>query len=413
MSGTIVRDSAALHDQDTGRLVGYVNPVTGKEDVTPADFVATTIGRSGAVWGNGSYVVGTATIPAGTVKAGSLLRLRGLLSKITPYTGGHSIEISLKQDSNTVVIGQTSLGATVANYPFAQDLQLSTDRRWAFPSGTNTINMFEQAATVAGSYSLNTAIASTSPSATAPRSQSNIAFASYTVPPVVETVLIDFDRDVILSVSVGVVTGDCLELLYCTLESVSSLTYGLSTGASPTLFAGDSLTEGSGATTGSELPNLVGKARPGRGVLNFGMGGQLITTIVDRVLTDPVAGKYWDLVLWAGINDVQNDATTWFNTIKNQITRLRAFRAPNSRMMILNYHPSSAWSAQFKAAEVAVNAALLAEYGSLVVDVYTAVGTSGGVVPAGNLSDAVHLNDTGYALVKNAVIAKMTALGWT
>ena len=373
---------------------------------------AASIGRSGAVWGNGSYVVGTATIPAGAVKAGALLRLRGLLSKITPFTGGHSIEISLKQGANTVVIGQTSLGATVANYPFAQDLQLSNDRKWAFPSGTNTINMFGQAATVAGSYSLNTAIASTGPSSAAPRAQSNIAFASYTVPPVVETVLIDFDLDVTLSVTVGVVTGDCVELLYCALEAVSSPTYGLSTGPSPTIFAGDSLTEGSGATTGSELPNLVGRARPGRGVFNFGMGGQLIETVVDRVMADPVAGKYWDMVLWAGINDVQNDATTWFNTIKAQITRLQAFRAQGTRLMILNYHPSSAWSAQFKAAEVTVNALLLAEYGSLVVDVYTAVGTSGGVVPVGNLSDAVHLNDTGYGLVKDAIIAKMSALSW-
>ena len=54
----------------------------------------------------------------------------------------------------------------------------------------------------------------------------------------------------------------------------------------------------------------------------------------------------------------------------------------------------------------------LAEYGSLVVDVYAAVGTSGGVVPALNLADALHLSDTGYGLVADAVVAKMTELGW-
>ena len=372
----------------------------------------TSIGRSGKVWGNGNYVIGTATIPGGAVKPGALLRLRGLLAKMPSFNGGHSITVSLKQGNNTVVIGQTSLGATVANYPFAQDLQLSYDRKFAHPSGTNTVNFFGEASTVAGTYTLHEAIATDPPVTDACRAQSAIAFASYTVPPTVETVLIDFGGDVTLSVTVDIVTGDSVELVYCSLEVVSSLSNGLSTGASPTLFAGDSLTEGSGATAGNELPNAVGKARPGRGVLNFGLGGQLITPIVDRILADEVAGKYWDLVLWAGINDVQNDATTWFNTIKTQITRLRAFRDPDARMMILNFHPSSGWSAGFKAAGVAVNASLLAEYGSLVVDVYAAVGTSGGVVPALNLADALHLSDTGYGLVADAVVAKMTELGW-
>mgnify|MGYP000157890029 FL=1 len=414
-----------------GRATYTVNPGSSFTPLTPAEqqtlrgvlaeiadgnedgsVSITSIGRSGAVWGNGSYVMGTATIPAGTVKAGGMLRLRGLLSKLSPFNGGSSISVALKQDSNTVTIGQTSLNATMANYPFAQDLQLSNDRKWAFTSGTNSVNFYGQAATAAGVYSLQTVVADGGPSTAYPRTQSTIAFTSYTSAPVVETVLIDFDRDVTLSVTVGIVTGDCVELLYCSLEAVSSLANGLTTGLSPTIFLGDSLTEGTGATTGNELPNLVGKARPGRGVFNFGMGGQTISTIVDRALTDPVAGKYWDMVLWAGVNDVTANATTWFNTIKNQITRLRAFRAPNARMMILNFHPKTDWSAELKAAEVSVNAMLLAEYGSLVVDVYTAVGTTGGAVPGANLADTQHLNDTGYGLVKDAIIAKMTALGW-
>ena len=256
MAGEILRNSANVHDQDTGRLVGYMNPVTGKEDVTPTDVAVVSIGRSGAVWGNGSYVMGTATIPARTVKAGSMLRLRGLLSKLSPFNGGSSISVSLKQGSNTVTIGQTSLNATMANYPFAQDLQLSNDRKWAFTSGTNSVNFYGQAATAAGVYSLQTVVADGGPSTAYPRTQSTIAFTSYTSAPVVETVLIDFNRDVTLSVTVGIVTGDCVELLYCSLEAVSSLSNGLTTGLSPTIFLGDSLTEGTGANSGTCLINL-------------------------------------------------------------------------------------------------------------------------------------------------------------
>ena len=278
-----------------------------------------------------------------------MLRLRGLYAKISPFNAGGSLAVRLVQGANSVVIAQTSIGATLANFPFAMDLQLSYDRRWAFPSGTNNVNVFGQASMTAATYSVQTVLANSAPVANSPRAQGPIAFASYSTSPTVETVLIDFDQDVTLTVTIGIGANDSAELLFCTLETVAGSAVGINnSNAKATIFAGNSLTEGTGSTANNDMVSMVGKARPGRGVLNAGLGGQTLSQIVDRMVKDPVAGKSWDMVLWGGHIEGSTDAAAWFATIQAQIARLQAFRGAGTKMMILNLHPDSAWAAGIK-----------------------------------------------------------------
>jgi len=373
------------------------------------------MGRSGRTWGaaSGKYVLGSVTIPAGAIAPGALLRLRGLYAKFSPYNAGGVLEVHLIQGAGTALLVQTAIGATLGSMPFAADIQLSYDRKWGFPSGTNNVNLFGQASMTAGTYSVQTAIANSAPVSNSPRAQGTIAFATYSASPTIETLKIDFDQPSTLQVSIGIGANDSAELLYCVLDAIVSSSHGRSPTTVSTLFAGDSLTEGAGSTANNDLASRFGKTFPGRSVLNFGLGGQNCAQIADRVVADPVAGKYWDLVFWGGANDASADPTAWFALIKAAVTRIQAHRAgAGARMLILNLHPSSAWSAGIKSALEIVNASLLAEYGPIVVDVYAALGTTGGVVPGANLSDAIHLSDAGYGLVNDACVAKKTALGW-
>lgn len=76
----------------------------------------------------------------------------------------------------------------------------------------------------------------------------------------------------------------------------------------------------------------------------FPLGGQTISQIVDRVLADPVAGKYWDMIFEGGINDVQADGPTWWAILLPQYQRLLAFRAPGTKLLVVNLHESLSWT---------------------------------------------------------------------
>lgn len=369
-------------------------------------------GRSGPVWGNAAAPITlfTCIVSGGSVPPNAILRFKGLIAKYSPNNGGFAINISAKQGANTVALGIQSLGATLGNYSFEHHVALSDDLKWGFPF-SRTTNLFDTASqTTAAALAGNLYSTSGAPTSRSATVKGPIAFRSYSAPPVVETTLIDWSADVTLAVTLNPVTNDCVELVSFSVEALSNSLDG-SNRASPlaTLCAGDSLTAGTGATTAgvTDYVAQLGKLRPGRPVLNDGMGGQLITSIADRVLASKVAGKYWDLILWAGINDASADGAAWWATVQAQISRIKAFRAAGTRMLILNYHENTGWSAGIKTAATYVNTQMAAIYGSEVVDIATAVNGN-----AGYYSDAIHLNDTGYGVVASAVNSKMTANGW-
>jgi lysophospholipase L1-like esterase len=391
-------------------------------DVAATGRVISQSGRTGWLYGHASAfdIVYRDVLPANAIYPGSTLTLAGLISKYSPYNGGHGIRISLAQGANKITIGQNDIAATLGSYSFEHTIHFSYDRKWAW-SDVLTINIFNIASisgasttdqTVAGRIlTPQQAIANGSPASKSPRQKSNSsAFASYSAPPTVETILIDFAQPVILTVELKGVANDSFELLNFRAVNFAPSATGASKAYKATLCAGDSLTEGTGSTTGNDWVNALAKmtSRQGRTFLGDGLGGQLITSIADRVIADQVAGKYWDLLLWAGINDVQTDQAAWWSVVTTQIDRIKAFRAPGTKMLIMNYHNSTAWTGGQQSAAAYVNAQLLSKYGADVVDLATLINGN-----AGYYSDAIHLNDSGYAVVATAVDAKMTARSFT
>lgn len=158
------------------------------------------------------------------------------------------------------------------------------------------------------------------------------------------------------------------------------------------------------------------RQRAGWPVAAKGLGGQKSAAIVDRMLTDPVAGRQWNAVLWIGTNDFDDfigNGPGWFGAVKAQIDRVIAWRS-NPNLIVCNLHPRANWAvgdANYQAMQH-VNAQLAATYGNRVCDLFTALATDGGKVPAASMADAIHLANPGHTTVMQAVNAKITALGW-
>lgn len=387
-------------------------------DVQSTSRVLSQGGRSGWMFGRGpgdttTYdVVYQDTLAPDAIKPGSSVVLKGVIAKYSPFNSGYVLRVRLTQGASSVVISQNSVDATIGTFSFEQDLTFSNDRKWAWTS-VYSLNNFNAPSggqiSASATLSTNQAVGNISAATKSPRAKSNapIAFATYTAPPTVETILIDFSRAVTVTVELRGYATDSFELLSFRLVDVGNGQRGPPKAPKATIFIGDSLTEGSGSTTNNDLSNAVAKLRPGRTVVNEGLGGQLITSIVDRALADPIAGRYGDMVFWGGINDVGASGPVWWATVQAQINRLVAYRSPTSRLIILNLHESTAWTADQKAAAAYVNAQLAGTYGSIVVDVAATINGN-----AGYYADAIHLNDSGYAAVAALVSAKMAALSW-
>lgn len=386
---------------------------TVKTKDTGLERVLVQSGRTGRVWGNNAaQTVLSAAIPAGSIRPASTLVVRGQFAKYTPNNGGWNMSVRLKQGANAVTLAAAFFTATTINAPFEHELTLSADRKWAF-SMTGSLGLFGTGGNQAtGFNSTNLISTANAPASPSPRAKSGYtAFASYSSSPTVETILIDFEQDMTLEVLLTVASAsDSAELLSFRLSALGKGENGQNLASTKATYCpGDSLTEATGATTeATGWVSMVGKARPGRPMLADGLGGQTISQIVDRVVADPIAGKYWDMAIWAGINDAGSDGPTWWATVQSQLARLMAARSAGSRTpLFLNFHENTSWTSQQKAAATYVNTQLAATYGGNVVDIATVVNGN-----AGYYSDSIHLNDTGYAAVATAVSSKMTAQGW-
>lgn len=368
-------------------------------------------GRSGRMFGTGvANYLDIAVIPmkGKAVHPGATLRISGLLAKYSPFNSGGAYRTVFRQGGNSVIVSQSSFAATLATIPLSAEMTLSHDRKWGFLK-SRTQNMYGLAALVAGTYSEDIVVANAAPSAVSPRAQSvAVAFAAYSAPPTVETILINFDQDFEIAVQVGAGALDSYELLSFDIEQLSHGIAGVNFASPKATICGiDSMTEGTGATAGNDWVSVYARARPGTPVLNIGLGGQVPSQGVDRILADPIAGKYWNLIFWA-VNGGSADGPAWWASLNAQIQRLIAYRDPSSRMMILNIHNSLNWDSNFQAAAAYVNAQLAATYGSIVVDVASLINGN-----ASDYSDNTHLTDAGYAKVAAAANAKATALGWS
>lgn len=371
----------------------------------------------GPASGSAAVIVYSTLLPADTIKGGATIFLEGLLAKYSPFAAGTSISVRL----GGVLIANTSLVASVANYHFRQSVQISDDRKWGFSQSLTIHGIIGSAATATGYPDTGTQVAS-APASTGARSVASSAkFVTYTAPPTVETVDVDFTQPQLLTVTLTLQNGDSAEFTGFSADMRYDPTGRSFASPKATIIYGDSLTEGTGSSAVSSAPQDVGsqlaRLRAGTPLASAGLGGQKSLAIVNRLLDDAVKGKQWNAIFWTGTNDFDSnigDGPGWLAAITSQIDRALAFRT-NPNWMMLNMYPRSTWAvgdANYTAMQF-VNAGLGTKYGaSRVVDIFTVLATNAGQTEVADRSDAIHLVNSGYAKVAAAVDAKMTALGW-
>lgn len=356
--------------------------------------------------GTAFYQAAAVTIPANTVKGGERIEFGGSLKKYQPFNANLPYRITLTNPGgSSVVIAQASLSATIGDFPLWQEIQIASDRKSAFSMSINAFNIAgptlidpTSATTLSNTLlrrdqplpSATAAISARTPSLT-------IMFASYTAPPTVETVLVDFTQPVIVSFDVSPRNGDVAEL-FGPFVRINAANPNPINFANPhaILVAGDSLTEGNNSVAVSGAPqDYVSQLRrllPGYPVDSRGLGGQITSQITARVLADPVSGKQWKLVLETGANDINTDGPTWWAAMYPSIDQVVAFRGGTSGLIITNLWPRQGWatnSAYYIATQY-VNAQLLARYGSsAVADLFSALATVSGSVPLKNYASAI------------------------
>jgi len=365
------------------------------------------VSQTGQTFGPGGLRLLKKTVPAGTIQPGALVQLSLQTNKYAPFAGGHGLYIKFIQGATAVTVLQSFPPATQESTSISLQFQMSADRRWGFFRGQANINSFGTPVPASDTlYGLDKTLTN-SDITIYQHARSGLAFSSYSSPPFVETVLIDFDQPFDVVVDVDLLATESIEIIHASL----AITYcDTDSGQlAKTVFYGDSMTS---MGDSNSFPSQVCKLRPGRSMVNHGLGGQLATSIVNRLVRGGYAARQWDCVLWIGENDASGDQNAWWTTIKTQIDRAIAFRGSRQRLIIVNLLPNVTWGASIQSALLYVNSQLATTYGSIVADVHTALATSGGQVPAGKRIDDIHLNTSGNADVAAVLNAKMTALGW-
>lgn len=368
-------------------------------------------GVAGSDW----VTVHRTTLPPDTIVGGAELRMRLLFAKYQPFNASHRWRLRL----GGIVIGQNTVGASMATLAVEQTIQMAFDRKSAF---TYSLNAFDTpSVNTAGLYAITGARTGIAANLGARAPSASIMFVSNSAPPTVETVLVDFAQPVEVAIDVYAINGDTVEALGVSLEMLAPGPVPVNSCHPRALAAwGDSLTEGTGSAAVSGVPmDWVAQLRrqlAGRPVAAKGLGGQKSAAIVDRLLADPVAGRQWDGVLWIGANDFDDNVGNgpgWWSAIRTQIDRALAFRrTPNT--ILCNLHPRANWAvgdASYQAMQY-VNAQLAATYGARVCDLFAALATDNGKVPAASMFDNIHLANPGHATVMQAVAAKIASLGW-
>lgn len=445
-------------------------------------------GRSGIIYGDAATYqpVYSLLIPGGTIVGGSLIKLTGLIQKYSPFNAGWAWKASI----GGVIIAQNTLTAAQGSWHFDHNIHISSDRKWGFPLSRNVMGQSTSSNALNASQfgGQSGAVLSQNPNGVT----TQIAFASYSSAPIVETLLVNFDQDQTLLVELQVQAGDEGEFANFVAEIVTPDNTGQNCASSKaTLMPGDSLFQGTGAgsrfvlnttatwssgsnsvTVASATGVLVGQVFratgipdgtsitavsgttltlsanataagsaasvkildgplpfqfrtlfPGRPCVGIGLGGQIGSQIVDRVLSDPISGKYWDHILCMGTNDVvlTNGGADWWAIIKTQLDRYFNFRDINAKTIVCNLIPNTAWTPG-SAGDIAVQYvnAQLAAYvppkgwnsNSGVFDTYNTL-VVGGAIQASWRSDTIHPTGSGYAKWLAGLATRMAALGWS
>ena len=168
------------------------------------------------------------------------------------------------------------------------------------------------------------------------------------------------------------------------------------------VYWGDSLTAGSGATSGHDFPSLIAFLYHRRS-LNLGVAGETSRQIRDRFLARAKPRGPEAVVIWAGRNNTGQPARIE-SDIRDMIDSLN----PDSKFLEFGVISAADPGEQRGADEydliMGLNAKLAAAYGARFVPIHEIL------MAAGNRR--LHLDDAGQAVVAAAVESAMAANGW-
>lgn len=410
----------AVIEQDKS-AVGIRNDVNALQSRSRVLASIATTGQMRGIGGSAPfYTRAVVPIPAGTIKGGDVLDLWYLFNRTLPGAAGSSTQWRLRNADGSgtpVTITQSSLGATMRGAAIQTRIMFAPDLRGAFTFSLNGLDQVTLG--TAGVYAA-TGVKTSNLAAKGTRNRANgIQFVSHSASPTIETTLVDFTKDLELYLEMRAYNGDTIECLGANVTLHSSSISDLPVNYAPSKTAaawGDSLTEGTGSTSDLDWVNALITLRPGWGIDQCGLGGQTVSQIATRITSDPVRGKQWKAIIWAGANDLSNTngGLDWWNAVYPVLDAILAYRT-STETIICNFHPKASWTVgdvNYVAMQY-VNAQLATRYGTRVCDLFTALATDAGKVPAASMADDIHLANPGHATVAATVDAKMTALGWS
>jgi lysophospholipase L1-like esterase len=321
-------------------------------------------------------------LPAGTLQPGSALELDLLVDFQAPNAAGRAIKL----DINGVLVGQAfpaaAMGCASIKFPF----WVGNDARSLAAYGQSFNDVLSPAA------------------------GQGAPFSSHAAAPAI--IAVDLSGETTIRVQAQPKGGDV-----CRVAGICLTQRRMPGGAGQMLPLnaiscwGDSLTSGLGATTPiGGWPSRLRQTLAGRGVSNFGVGGQTAAQVIDRLVADRVMGRHGIIIGWLGRNDVgvAGDLTA---AVMTQHLRAVANLAGGATYLPGTIIPSAtdtAGSANHNAI-LAANAAIRAQYPN-AIDFFAALATEpDGTVAAANRSDTVHLNDAGYEIARTTVQTRLTA----
>lgn len=182
------------------------------------------------------------------------------------------------------------------------------------------------------------------------------------------------------------------------------------------IFDGNSLTFGTGSTAGNDYPSVVMNSFPGRVKYNLGVSGQTTPQMTADAATQVDTKRHYAfgvVCAWEITNDIisGSDGPTAY---ANYVTYCEGRRAAGLKVVAMTVLPRNTTAqAAFDAARAYCNAQILANWPSFA-DALCDVGNIAELQTPNDgiyYSDAVHLNDAGYALVAAAVVSTLTGLG--
>lgn len=186
---------------------------------------------------------------------------------------------------------------------------------------------------------------------------------------------------------------------------------------------GDSLTAGTGATPGHDIPTLITYLFH-RKTINGGLPGATSAQIAARMLARPPSPTPESIVIWAGRNDDPADPETTLRSIAAMIASL----PPGSHFLVVGVLNADTGherrGGDRYALLAALNRQLAAQYGehflslrdALIAQVVPAdsddqAAIAADVLPPSLRADALHLNDKGDALAAYAIEAALERNG--